>query len=151
MLVLAAIAACRDEAQVVEQEMTLTENRLIAMETLMQEHTAEVSITVPDSLWSVSIKRVVQTSDHIAIVAQLTKSDGMGMMVISQVSDAVSFTAADLPIKYYVMGKAWNWENSEAYEFVSDISTLDSLTGVEIEFTRVESTSVNGPKKHELM
>lgn len=149
MLVFVVIVACQDDVQVAK-EMTQTDKPPVVLETSMQEQTAEVSVTVPDSLWSVSIDRVVQSDEQIAVIAQLKKADGMGMMVISQVSDAVSFKAKPLPIKYYIVGKTWNWESAEGYEFVSDPSELNSISGEDLAFTHIKPTQSGGPKRQEL-
>ena len=117
------------------------------IEKRLQEHTAEVHVTVPDSRWSISINKVIQSNDHIAVICQLTQSEGMGMMVISEVVDAVKFTAEDLPIKYYVLGKTWSWENSESYSFVDSISTVK---GLNIPFVNTEPSKPGGAKKNEM-
>lgn len=140
------LVACKNEA-VSNPVEEITKAEKIMVEQIMKERIAEVSVTVPDSRWSVSISKVTQMQDHIAVIAKLKQSDGMGMMVISQVSDAVSFTSKDLPIKYYVLGKSWNWENSEEYQFVSSVSLPD---GNNIDFIKVAPTKRDGPKQNEM-
>jgi len=35
----------------------------------------------------------------------------MGAQVISTVEDALVLDAPDLPVKVFVLGKTWNWQN----------------------------------------
>ena len=69
-----------------------------------------------------------------------------GMMVISEVLDAVEFTAQNLPIKYYILGKTWNWENSESYVFLDSLTKFDLENSDSISFERIESSKRGGPK-----
>ena len=140
------LLACNEE--VIQSRETVQEEINTPMiEKQLQEHTAEVSVTVPDSRWSISIEKVLQTSEHLAVICQLKQSDMMGMMVISERADAVKFKAEALPIKYYVLGKTWNWENSEPYNFVNSIS---NIKGVDIPFQKIPPSKPRGPKRNEM-
>ena len=138
--------ACNEEAMQ-NSETAKEEINTAMIEKQLQEHTATVSVTVPDSRWSISIQKVIQTKDYIAVVSQLKQSDMMGMMVISERADAVKFKAEALPIKYYVLGKTWNWENSEPYNFVNSIS---NIKGVDIPFQKIPPSKPRGPKRNEM-
>lgn len=116
----------------------------------MIEQIAEVRLTVPDSRWSLEIVNVTETKGEIAILCQLTQSDMMGMMVISEVVDAVKFVASNKPQHVYIKGKTWNWENDEDYTFVSPEDILRIRDGERIEFSRVEPSQPGGPKKQML-
>ena len=34
--------------------------------------------------------------------------------------DSIEITAEDLPLKHFVLGKTWNWENKEDMTFIKD-------------------------------
>jgi len=104
----------------------------------LKQHVAEVRLSVPDSTWSLNITQVVQTEAEIFVLAQLTKSDMMGIMVISEVVDAVTFEAKDLPVKYYIEGKTWGWENGENYIFLKNNERdFGNAEGISFEKTQV--------------
>ena len=146
-----SLLACKPESMVVQGETLKTDEITKDQSTMQQkEHIAEVRLTVPDSTWSVKIINVTQTEGEIAVVCQLIKSDMMGMMVISEVIDAVKFTANVLPIKYYIKGKTWNWENSEGYTFMDADSKVLIRNGETIAFERTEPSAKGGPKKQPL-
>jgi len=108
------------------------------------DRTAEVRVQVPDSNWKLEINTVRQTSDEIIVIAQLIKLNGMGMMVISDVVDTVAFKSKDLPIKYYIKGKSWDWDNPENYTFIENESQM-TLSGEEISFEKVFPKRRGGP------
>ena len=112
-----------------------------------KEHIAEVRFSVPDSTWSIKIVSVTQTEGELAVVCQLSQSDMMGLMVISEVVDAVKFTANDLPITYYIKGKTWNWENQEDYNIMDTDGNSQVLSGEAIQFVSTEPSSKGGPKR----
>ena len=152
IMLLLSLLACQKESveQVSDVIFDKAEKQLIekmeSKDTTMQ-HTVEIRLDVPDSTWSMQIEKVIQTQDHIAVFCALKKSDMMGMMVISEVVDAVEFTASNLPIKNYVRGKTWNWENAGMNEYVSG---FPNLVGKEIIFKRVPASQPGGPKKQPL-
>ena len=151
MLLLCLLACQKDSVEQVSDVMIdKAEKKLIekmeSNDTTMQ-HTVEIRLDVPDSTWSMQIEKVIQTQDHIAVFCALKQSDMMGMMVISEVVDAVEFTASNLPIKNYVRGKTWNWENVGKNKYVNE---FPNLVGKEIIFKRVPASEPGGPKKQPL-
>jgi len=112
----------------------------------IKEHSAELILTVPDSLWSLAVADVQESNEHIAVLYRLEKSPGMGMMAISQVSAKAGFKAADKPIKHYVIGKTWNWENTENCQFLNSEAEWQALGGSTIEFEIQEPSQADGVK-----
>ncbi len=140
--------ACKPDTkarEVMHDKTDVTNNDQDSMQE--KEHIAEIRLSVPDSTWSLKIVNVTQTAGELAVVCQLMQSDMMGLMVISEVVDAVKFTAKDLPIKYYIKGKTWNWENQEGYTFMDDESNFHIRNGEPIVFENIEPTTKDGPKK----
>ena len=138
------LLACKSEAQTIESIQKEVSGELPTMSN--QKLTAEVYLSVPDSRWSIKIVKVVQTKNEIAVLCQLSQSDMMGMMVISEVVDAVKFEAQALPIKYYIRGKTWGWENTEPYVFLDALTKFDIVNSDPISFERIEPSKRGGPK-----
>lgn len=84
-----------------------------------------VTITVPDTGWAVEIDEVHQVDQGLWVISQLTRSAGMAAQMISTVSDSVTVEAGAQPLKHFAIGKTWNWQNTEAVEFLADRKSLD--------------------------
>ena len=146
---LASLMACQAESAVPPSDLILDKIETELVEKMNSEetttqHKVEVRLVVPDSTWSMQIVNVIQTQDQIAVFCELKQSDMMGLMVISEVVDAVEFTAKNLAIKNYVKGKTWNWESKGSDDYVTE---FPNLKGKEILFTRVTASAPGGPKK----
>jgi len=48
----------------------------------------------------------------------------MAGQAISIVSDKIHMNLPDIPVKYFILGKTWNWENREPYNFIKDMSEI---------------------------
>ena len=54
--------------------------------------------------------------------------DAIGLQVITTLSQKVVVVVPDLPVKHYVLGKTWGWENQDkGVEFIKDRKKLDEL------------------------
>lgn len=86
-----------------------------------------VRLTVPDTGWSIDIQEIYQANGELAVISQLFRSKGMAAQTITTVSDTARVNAApDLPVKYYVVGKTWGWQNAEPYIFIKSVDELDA-------------------------
>ncbi len=89
------------------------------------EHEISVELRVPDSTWSIHIDRVYQVGEELWVVSTVSQDPNlMGAMVISTVKSSIKLPVEDIPVKYYVLGKTWNWENDEPYIFLKDLSVI---------------------------
>ena len=78
-----------------------------------------VALTVPDTTWRITIDDVYRVGDALWVIAAVSQPpDVMGAQVISTVEDALVLDAPDLPVRVFVLGKTWNWQNQEPYDFV---------------------------------
>ena len=139
------LLACKPDSRTIKSIQKEASGELTIVE--KPEHpvqTFEVRVTVPDSGWSLAISDVLLTDNEIAVIAKLTKADGMSMQVISEVLDAVTFYPRKKKIQVYVLGKTWSWENSGSYKFVDNVS---GFKGESILISRVKPSSPGGPKK----
>ena len=85
-----------------------------------------VKLTVPDAAWTVAIEEVHKVEDSLWVISSVAKnSDIMGAQVISTVQDSVKITVPNLPVKNFIIGKTWAWENTEPYTFISDIKQIE--------------------------
>lgn len=76
-----------------------------------------VQIRAPNTSWDISIKSIYRMGDELWVFSQLS-SEGIGASVITEVSDTVEGDFPDLPVKHYIQGKDWNWENRESVTFI---------------------------------
>lgn len=103
---------------------------------MTEERTITVSLSAPDTAWSVNIEEVYLTADNVlAVVARLERPEGVaGATMISTIEDSVTVDApADAVVRVAVIGKDWNWENTEVdYNFVDSFEEIgDDLENAE--------------------
>ena len=97
--------------------------------TQARESTVSVQLTVPDGGWKIRIARVYQTPTHLLAVSKLERQRGPAIQVISQAKDSVKVKAPKLPVRHFVLGKAWNWPSKEPFTFLSDPKELPKHIG----------------------
>ena len=85
-----------------------------------EKRTITVSLLSPSSGWSISIDEVYKVDKELWVIASLSNHPGPGLQVITTVKDSIEITAEDLPLKHFVLGKTWNWENKEDMTFIKD-------------------------------
>ncbi|MBN1675623.1 MAG: hypothetical protein JXR37_31565 [Kiritimatiellae bacterium] len=90
----------------------------------MQELTVELK--VPDSAWTVEIKEVFRVGDELWVISKVERdARAVGAAVITTISSTLNVRASGLPVKHFVLGKTWSWENAEPYTFLKDREALD--------------------------
>ena len=91
-----------------------------------EEKEITVELTVPDSAWAVSITEVHKVGNELWVISTVSRDpDAMGAQVISTVQDSLKLAVPDLPVKIYIIGKAWAWENTEPYTFIKDLKQIE--------------------------
>ncbi len=90
-----------------------------------------VELTVPDAAWTLAIEEVYKVENEIWVISRLSRPAGvMGIAVISKVRDSVGI-APDLPVKHFIIGKTWGWENKEPCIFIEDLKEIEKDLKVE--------------------
>ncbi|OEU65267.1 MAG: hypothetical protein BA863_08455 [Desulfovibrio sp. S3730MH75] len=85
-----------------------------------------VELQVPDTTWTVQIKEVCEVGNELWVVSHLSQGSNMiGAQVLSTVKDSIELVAPDLPVKQFVTGKTWNWDNGENYVFIPSIKDIE--------------------------
>jgi len=84
-----------------------------------------VTVTVPDMGWKVHIQGVYQVDGELWVVSILTRTPGIAGQIITTVSDTVTVTAPNLPIKHFLLGKTWTWQNKEGHVFIQNIKEIE--------------------------
>ncbi|WP_419780302.1 hypothetical protein [Maridesulfovibrio sp.] len=85
-----------------------------------------VELQVPDTTWTIQITEVREVGNELWVVSHLSQDpDMMGAQVISTVKNSIELVAPDLPVKQFVTGKTWNWDNGEDYVFISSINDIE--------------------------
>ena len=101
-----------------------------------------VVFQVPSSAWSVQITDVYEFETEVWVAARLSTTSEVGLAMISTVGDSITIPDTSKDIKYFILGKTWNWENSEPYEFVkaSEEKQFEAKlkSGKKIDFVRDE-------------
>jgi len=86
----------------------------------------EVKMQVPDMGWKIRINEIHQKGGELWVISSLRRHAGMAGQAISTVSDKIHMDLPDIPIKHFILGKTWNWENREPYTF---IKSMDEIKG----------------------
>lgn len=82
------------------------------------ERTFALTFMAPTTAWKLKIARVYAVGKTPWVIARLTPPAGMAGDALTPVSAHATLAAPAGEPKYVVLGKTWNWENDEPYEFV---------------------------------
>ena len=74
----------------------------------------------------VKIKEVFPVGDQVWVISKVTGGGGIGLTVISDVSDAITLDEkVEGKIVHKVLGKSWNWgKDTESLHYVKDAKAL---------------------------
>ena len=94
--------------------------------TIQEQQTISIRLDTPDAGWAIEIDKVYRTSESLVVIAQLQHSGDMAAAVISTVSTSVSIPATDdtLPVRYYILGKTWDWGTAPNYTFIESMDAF---------------------------
>jgi hypothetical protein len=85
-----------------------------------------VKLTVPDAAWTIAIDEVHKVENELWVIAIVSRNpDLMGAQVISTVQTSLKLAAPDLSVKYFLIGKSWDWDNTEPYTFIRDLKQIE--------------------------
>jgi hypothetical protein len=74
---------------------------------------------------TLTIDEVRRVGNELWVVSTVARDpDTMGAQVISTVRASLRLEAPDLPVKHFVMGKSWDWQNQEPYVFIRQPAQL---------------------------
>ncbi len=100
-----------------------------------QQRCIFIEMNVPDTTWGLKIEAVYQVGEELWTLSELKRApSGMiGLTMITQLKDKVSVNAsAEAPVKHFVLGKTWGWENEEDITFIESLDELkDHLENAE--------------------
>lgn len=86
--------------------------------------TSSLSIETPNPSWSLAPVSAFQVGNEIWCLYQLTAKEGMFAQVISQANAEMKFSAPELPIKNFVLGKTWSWKSDPNVIFIDSMNDL---------------------------
>ena len=106
-----------------------------------------VKLKVPDAAWTIVIDEVRRVDDELWMVSTVSRDpDRMGAQVISTVRASVKLAAPELPVKHFIIGKTWKWENEEPYTFIRSRNQIgNALDAGTLLYRRSEKTNGQGP------
>ncbi len=85
-----------------------------------------IALTVPDSAWTISIDEIYEVNGELWVISTVSRDpDVAGLQVISTLKQSETIAAPDLPVKHFVIGKTWQWENNEPYTFIDNIHRIE--------------------------
>lgn len=111
------------------KNMTILLSVLIFSTTVIASNEMEITVklTVPDTAWVISIDEVRKVNNEIWVISKVSKNpDVMGAHVISTIEASAVIDPVDLPVRHFIIGKTWDWENEEPYTFIKSIEKLES-------------------------
>ncbi|ADE53437.1 M16 family metallopeptidase [Coraliomargarita akajimensis] len=95
-----------------------------------QESPAKVSVRLdaPDAGWSIQIERIYQIGTNLAVISNLVHTGAPSAQTITTVADtvAVPHNVEGLKVRHYVLGKTWNWGESDDYQFLESLDSLEA-------------------------
>jgi heat shock protein HslJ len=85
-----------------------------------------VTLTVPDTAWTVAIEEIHKVGNELWVISSVSHDpDVMAAQVISTVKASLKIAVPDLPMKNFIIGKTWAWENTEPYTFITDLKQIE--------------------------
>lgn len=87
----------------------------------------QIEMNVPDSTWGLQIKEVYQVGEELWAISELKRApSGMiGLTVITKLKANVRVKAdEETPVKHFVQGKTWGWENEEDITFIESLDEI---------------------------
>lgn len=102
---------------------------LFLLPALWADEAVEVTVTVPDSAWQLEIIEVHGTNDEVIVISSVSRNvDAIGLQVITTLKQKLEVIIPSLPVKHYVLGKTWNWENQDkGVVFIKQRKELDEI------------------------
>ena len=75
----------------------------------------KLEFKAPNPAWNLKINEIFEDEKSIFVIAKVDSKNAITSQIISTISDQVTAEIKDSikPIRYYVIGKKWNWDNSK--------------------------------------
>lgn len=86
-----------------------------------------VKLQVPDPGWQVHIEEAYDAGEEIRVLARLARTAEMAIQMISTAADRLEAELPSKPVRYYILGKTWGWENTEPYTFLNSESEAEAI------------------------
>lgn len=93
---------------------------------IQKQQDISIRLDTPDAGWSIEIDKVYRTSESLVVIAQLEHRGDIAAAVISTASDSVSIPSTDpaLTMRYYILGKTWDWGVALDYTFIDSMDAF---------------------------
>jgi len=86
-----------------------------------------IELTVPDAGWEVQINEIYEVENELWVVAKLSRKADFAAQVISKIKDSAEIHYSEMAVKYFVIGKTWEWENKEEIQFIKSKSDIEDF------------------------
>ena len=93
---------------------------------IQKQQDISIRLDTPDAGWSIEIDKVYHTSESLVVIAQLEHRGDIAAAVISTASDSLSIPSTDqaLTMRYYILGKTWDWGVALDYTFIDSMDAF---------------------------
>ena len=88
-----------------------------------------ITVTVPDSGWRLSVERVIELDSEAWVLAQLRREPGPAAQMIQKIAAAIPVMLPEKRLRVFVAGKKWTWRNDEPWEFVASLDEVARRAG----------------------
>lgn len=89
-----------------------------------------VMLEVPNPSWTIQITNLYEGAEDLIVIAKINSGNSMTSQMITNIKDKVSVKIKNLnkPIKYYILGKKWDWNSRRNNVFfINSKSEIDSI------------------------
>lgn len=94
----------------------------------MKKHELKVEFATPNPSWKATISEARVVGKELWVKVDVASAGGIAIQVIGKAKAEATVEAPDLPVKYGVFGKTWNWKDDDAPKnvvFVDELSKED--------------------------
>lgn len=111
-------------------------------EEIMDTYEISIDLAVPNPSWTISITEVWQVKDQLWAISRVNSSSMMAVQMITTISDTITVNTSKLPVRHFVIGKTWKWENKESCEFIKSVDDIAEYLsgGKKISIKTLETT-----------
>ena len=82
-----------------------------------------LEVAVPDGAWTLQFDEVWRMQGELWVFARVSRpEDALAAQMITRLRAEVAVRLPPLPMKYFVLGKTWEWKNQEEVEWITERS-----------------------------
>ncbi|GEM_PF-5350831 len=93
-----------------------------------ENQTITLRLKVPSGGYSLKIKEVYHIGNELWVISLITapQESDFVTMSLTTLEDSIQIVAPKLPVRHFVIGKNWNWQNDEPYTFLKSPKEIEA-------------------------